>query len=188
MVVVVPAFCFSFARSLLALCTFRFISGLGAGMATAILINVSHSASAKRAALLGSLALVTGDRPGARADDQQCLLSAGVLVGVVQFTLTHFMRPEFSLVLGLIVHVFSMLIMTMALERGSVTSLALSGISYGALFVGGAILVNKMSLAAPGWRADKMGVFSALFTAIHRYFHFHGYISYSLHWHYGHCC
>ncbi len=64
MVVVVPTLCFSFARSLQALCLFRFISSLGAGTATAIinilLINFSRGDSAKRAALLGSLALVTG--------------------------------------------------------------------------------------------------------------------------------
>ncbi|MFJ3001229.1 MFS transporter [Serratia liquefaciens] len=64
MVVVVPTLCFSFAHSLQALCLFRFISGLGAGTATAIinilLINFSRGDSAKRAALLGSLALVTG--------------------------------------------------------------------------------------------------------------------------------
>lgn len=64
MVVVVPTLCFSFARSLQALCIFRFISGLGGGTATAIinilLINFSRGDSAKRAALLGSLALVTG--------------------------------------------------------------------------------------------------------------------------------
>lgn len=85
-----------------------------------------------------------------------------------------------------------MVIMTMALEDGSVLSaaisLALSGFSYGAVFVGGAILVNKMSLAAPdwhavskfyfivylfnatplaaGWLADKMGVFSALLASV----------------------
>ncbi|WP_162199316.1 hypothetical protein [Yersinia nurmii] len=67
------------------------------------------------------------------------------------------MKPEFSLILCLIVQVFSMIIMTMVLEIGSVPgaaiSLALSGFSYGAVFVGGAILVNTISLTAPGWNA-----------------------------------
>lgn len=64
MVVEVSTLCFSFDRSLLALCSFGFISGLGTGRATAIinilLINFSNGDSAKRAALLGCLALVTG--------------------------------------------------------------------------------------------------------------------------------
>jgi MFS family permease len=254
--VVVPTLCFSLALSLLALCSFRFISGLGAGMATAIinilLINFSHGDSAKRAARLGSLALATdlvlgpvissvysqqvfyplasqvvtiaalvflcaiaivlfwqkntslsADVAGVKTAENGAdfskhlfyllalcvfiswsyaalILSLGLttainvfelqspayfdyiatgyllVAGVVQFTIPRYMRPEFSLVLGLIVYIYSMLIMTMALESGSVTSaaisLALSGFSYGAVFVGGAILVNKMSLVAPGWR------------------------------------
>lgn len=292
MVVVVPTLCFSFARSLLALCSFRFISGLGAGTATAIinilLINFSHGDSAKRAALLGSLALVTGlalgpvissvysqlafyplaspavtiaalvflsaiaivllwpkntplsaDVAGVKTAENgtgfskplfylfalcvfiswsyaALILSLGtttaidvfglqspayfgyiatgylLVAGGVQFTLPRFMKPEFSLVLGLIVQFFSMIIMTMALEIGSVPgaalSLVLSGFSYGAVFVGGAILVNKIALTAPGWNAvskfyfivylfnitplaagwlaDKIGVLSALLTAI----------------------
>ncbi len=292
MVVVVPTLCFSFARSLQALCLFRFISGLGAGTATAIinilLINVSRGDSAKRAALLGSLALVTGLALGpvissvyaqlafypltspavtiaalvflsaiaivllwpkkglptlGVADTKTAEKGAGfsqplfyllalcvfiswsyaalilslgptaaiqvfglqspagfgyiatgylLVAGVVQFTIPRFLKPEFSLVLGLIAQVFSMVMMTMALESSSVASaavsLVLSGFSYGAVFVGGAILVNKLSLAAPGWNAvskfyfivylfnimppaagwlaDKIGVVSALFAAI----------------------
>ncbi|WP_265556995.1 MFS transporter [Serratia grimesii] len=293
MVVVVPTLCFSFAGSLHALCAFRFISGLGAGMVTAIintlLIKFSQGDSAKRAAQLGSLALVTGlalgpmissvysqlafyplaspsvtiatlvslsalaivifwpkhtppsaSAEGAKATENNgadfsktrfyllalcvfiswsyaaLILSLGpttaidvfglqssayfgyiatsylLVAGVVQLTLPRFLKPEFSLILGLIAQVFSMVIMTMALEDGSVLSaaisLALSGFSYGAVFVGGAILVNKMSLAAPdwhavskfyfivylfnatplvaGWLADKMGVFSALLASI----------------------
>lgn len=257
MVVVVPTLCFSFARSLQALCLFRFISGLGAGTATAIinilLINVSRGDSAKRAALLGSLALVTGLALGpvissvyaqlafypltspavtiaalvflsaiaivllwpkkglptlGVADTKTAEKGAGfsqplfyllalcvfiswsyaalilslgptaaiqvfglqspagfgyiatgylLVAGVVQFTIPRFLKPEFSLVLGLIAQVFSMVMMTMALESSSVASaavsLVLSGFSYGAVFVGGAILVNKLSLAAPGWNA-----------------------------------
>ncbi|PQQ37931.1 hypothetical protein C6H65_21520 [Photorhabdus luminescens] len=115
-----------------------------------------------------------------------------LVAGVVQFTIPRFLKPEFSLVLGLIAQIFSMIIMTMALESGSVVSaavsLTLSGFSYGTVFVGGAILVNKISLAAPGWNAvskfyfivylfnitppaagwlaDKIGVFNALLIAI----------------------
>lgn len=296
LMVVVSTLCFSFARSLLVLCSFRFISGLGAGTATAIinilLINFSHGDSAKRAALLGSLALVIGlalgpvissvysqlafyplaspavtiaalvfssamaivlvwpkntslnvnvnvNVAGVKIAENgtgfskplfyllalcvfiswsyaALILSMGtttainvfglqspayfgyiatvylLLAGVVQFTIPRFMKPELSMVLGLIVQVLSMLIMRMALESGSVPSaaisLALSGFSYGAVFVGGAILVNKISLTAPGWNAvskfyfivylfniiplaagwlaDEMGIFSALSAAI----------------------
>ncbi|MFQ6249443.1 hypothetical protein ACLMPM_24070 [Yersinia enterocolitica] len=61
LLVVVPTLCFSIACSLQALCFFRFISGLGAGTAiiNIVLINFSRGDSAKCAALLGSLALVT---------------------------------------------------------------------------------------------------------------------------------
>ncbi|MBC3217499.1 hypothetical protein [Serratia fonticola] len=63
-VVVVPTLFFSLVRSLCLLFTFRFISGLGAGTTTAItstlLINFSSGNSAKRAALLGSLVLLSG--------------------------------------------------------------------------------------------------------------------------------
>lgn len=63
-VVIAPTLCFSFANSLYALCTFRFASGLGAGMAIMVinrlLIKFSHGDGGQRAALLGSLALVTG--------------------------------------------------------------------------------------------------------------------------------
>lgn len=292
MVVVAPTLCFSFARSLQALCIFRLISGLGAGTATAIinvlLINFSGGDSAKRAAMLGSLALVTGlalgpvinsvyaqldfypltspavtiaalvflsaiaivllwpknalsaigvadtktaengasfSRPlfylfalcvfiswsyaalilslgptvamnifGLQSPAYFGYITSGYLLvaGVVQFTIQRFLKPEFTLVLGLIVQVFSMIMMTMALENGSAASaavsLGLSGLSYGAVFVGGAILVNKISLAAPGWNAvskfyfitylfnitppaagwlaDKIGVLSALLVAI----------------------
>ncbi|WP_230328898.1 MFS transporter [Serratia sp. YC16] len=292
LLVVVPTLCFSMARSLQALCLFRFISGLGAGTATAIinilLIKFSRGDSAKRAALLGSMALVTGLALGpvigsvyaqlafypltapamtvaalvllsaiaivllwpkkglpalGVADTKTAEKGAGfsqplfyllalcvfiswsyaalilslgptaaihvfglksaadfgyiatgylLVAGVVQFTIPRFLQPEFSLVLGLIAQVFSMVMMTMALESGSVAgaavSLALSGFSYGAVFVGGAILVNKLSLAAPGWNAvskfyfivylfnitppaagwlaDNIGVLSALLAAI----------------------
>ena len=288
MVVVVPTLCFAFARSLLALCIFRFISGLGAGMATAIinilLIKFSRGDSARHAALLGSLALVTGLAFGPMISSiyaqlafypltspaitiaalvfissiaivilwpknlladirivekkitesgpgfsqplfylialcvfiswsyASVILSLGptaaihifelqsstyfgymatgylLVAGVVQITIPRFLTPELSLLLGLVTQVFSMVVMTAAFESGSAVSaavsLALSGFSYGAVFVGGAILVNKISLAAPewntvskfyfivylfnitppvaGWLADKIGVSSAL--------------------------
>ncbi|MFJ3264855.1 MFS transporter [Serratia liquefaciens] len=286
--VAVPTLCFSVADSLYALCAFRFASGLGAGVATAIintlLINFSQGDSAKRAALLGSLALVVGLALGPMISSVYSqlefhplvspaatiavlvllsataifilwpknallainvgsektavdgagfskpvfyLLSVCVLIswsyaalilslgptsaidvfrlkfhasfgyiatgylliaGVVQFILPRFTKPEFCLILGLVTQVFSMVIMTIALENRSIVnamfSLALSGFSYGAVFVGGAILVNKISLAIPGWNAvskfyfivylfnvtpllagwlaEKIGIFSAL--------------------------
>lgn len=287
-VVVVPTLCFSVAGSLYALCAFRFVSGLGAGAATVIinrlLINFSQGDSAKRAALLGSLALVMGLAWGPMVSSvysqldfyplvspavtiatlvllsaiaivllwpKNALLSINVesaktaveegcfrkpafyliavcvftswsyaalvlslgptsaidvfglkshayfgyiatgyllVAGVVQLILPRFTKPECCLILGLITQIFSMVIMSMALENSSIVyamfSLTLSGFSYGAVFVGGAILVNKMSLAAPGWNAvskfyfivylfnvtplaagwlaDKVGIFSAL--------------------------
>lgn len=92
-----------------------------------------------------------GRDPGLRAQSPAGFgyIATGYLLvaGVVQFTIPRFLKPEFSLVLGLIAQVFSMVMMTMALESGSVASaavsLVLSGFSYGAVFVGGAILVNS---------------------------------------------
>ncbi|MEX2941274.1 MFS transporter [Serratia fonticola] len=290
MLVVVSTLCFSFARSLYSLFTYRFISGLGAGTATAIintlLINFSSGDSAKRAALLGSLALVSGLAIGplisslysqwefyplvsssatnailvflstiaivsfwpknvtintheTRVTEDgsdfykplfywlafcvfiswsyaALILSLGpttaidlfgikspayfgyivtsylLVAGMAQLTLPRLMKPEFSMILGLIVQITSMFIMLMALESRSVfnavLSLMISGFSYGAVFIGGATLVNKISIVAPrwnavskfysiiylfnttplavGWLADFIGIYSALGVSI----------------------
>lgn len=115
-----------------------------------------------------------------------------LVAGFVQLTLPRFIKPELSLILGLLTYIFSIVIMVMTLKSSSretaTIGLALSGFSYGAVFVGSAILVNKISLAAPdwnavskfyfivylfnispiaaGWLTDKIGLLSALLVSL----------------------
>ena len=290
--VAVPTLCFAFARSIYTLCLFRFISGLGAGTATVIvnilLISFSRGDSTTRAALLGSIALVTGLALGPMVSSvyvqldfyplkspaitiailvllsaiaitmvwpkheaiayattnndpekgplsfcrsqfyllalcvfiswsyAAIILSLGptaaidifkleksasfgyvatsylLIAGVVQLTIPRYMKPELTLLLGLLVQIFSMIVMSIAIYKNSlvcaIVSLAMSGFSYGAVFVGGAILINRLALQAPGWNmvskfyfivylfnisppaigwlTDRIGVISALLSAI----------------------
>ncbi|MHC5308331.1 MFS transporter [Bartonella sp. LJL80] len=301
---------FAFSRSLFLLCAFRFVSGLGSGIATTfintLLIRFSHGDSAKRAALMGSLALVAGLALGPvissiyfqvsffplsspaitvaafvllsaiaiavlwphdsqhRADAKvetamkdtghfsklsfllaalcvfvswsyaALILSMGpttaisvfavrspayfgycatcylIVASIFQFILPRFLKPEYSLISGLITQIFSMVIMAVSLEYasilGALISLVLSGISYGAVFIGGAILVNRISVTAPGWNAvpkfyfiiylfnivppiagwlaDKIGLLSALSISIYFFISVYAVFGILTFWHY----
>lgn len=122
----------------------------------AICVFISWSYAALILSLGPSIAI---DVLGLRSSTYFGYIASGYLLvaGIVQLTLSRFIKPEFSLILGLLTQIFSIVIMAIALKCSSLESaaigLALSGFSYGAVFVGSAILVNKLSLAAPDWNA-----------------------------------